>query len=315
LIDLLKNSIRSGDLYGGLSLLRLQVFVAVADHGGFSAAADYLDIGQSTVSFHIKALERLLGARLLVYRDRQVHLTPEGQELHRVARGILRDIERVAAAICNIGEGQAGQLRVGASMAFELTAFFERVVTPFRRAHLGIQLSLQFGHSVQLAEAVHDEHLDLAYVINWRLPTGAQYEPLHLADFVLMVAPDHPLARKAHVSAHDVYAAGLITAPLFSQEWPHYDRLLRACGLLDYRVGLEIDGVQARLLATQAGLGVMGVFVPPYAAESLARQLCPLRLEAPPPKVEFGLVSQPAQLLAPAAQQFVAWLKQVAHEA
>jgi DNA-binding transcriptional LysR family regulator len=168
---------------------------------------------------------------------------------------------------------------------------------------------------VQLAEAVHDEHLDLAYVINWRLPTGAQYEPLHLADFVLMVAPDHPLAHKEHVSARDVYEAGLITAPLFSQEWPHYDRLLRACGLLDYRVGLEIDGVQARLLATRAGLGVMGVFVPPYAAESLAGQLCPLRMEAPPPKVEFGLVSQPAQRLAPAAQQFVAWLKQVADDA
>src|ERR671933_1387977 len=111
------DSMRAGDLYAGLSLLRLQVFVAVADHGGFSAAADYLDLGQPTVSFHIKALERLLGTRLVVYRERRVHLTPAGTELYRVASRMLRDAEHLAAAVRNIGHGEAGQLHVGASMA------------------------------------------------------------------------------------------------------------------------------------------------------------------------------------------------------
>src|SRR5215208_4998285 len=120
----------------------------------------------------------------------------------------------MAASIRNLGEGQSGQLRVGASMAFELSAFFERIVAPFRRSHPRVQLTLQFGHSVRLAEAVHDDQLDLAYVINWRLPTGAGYERLHSGDFVLMVAADHPLARKRQVASEDVYAAGLITAPI-----------------------------------------------------------------------------------------------------
>ena len=300
------------DLYAGLSLQRLQVFVAVADHGGFSAAADYLDLGQPTVSFHIKVLERLLGAKLLIYRQRRVHLTPAGDELYRVAVGMLRDTEHLAAAIRNVGAGQAGALRVGASMAFELAAFFERVVGPFCRAHAGLRLSLQFGHSVRLAEAVHDNQLDLAYVTNWRLPAGAHYRRAHDADFVLMVAPGHPLARKERVTAEDVDAAGLITAPLYSQEWPHYDRLLRASGLAQYRIGLELDGVQARLLATRAGLGVMGVFVPPYAAASLIGQLQPLRLAAPPPRVEFGLVTPRRAGRSTAVDQFSEWLLSVA---
>src|SRR5689334_1814626 len=121
-------SMHSGDLYAGLSLQRLQVFVAVADHGGYSAAADYLDLGQPTMSFHIKALERLLGARLLVYRNRRVHLTAEGQALYRFASETLRETERVAATIRNIRDGQVGQLRIGASMAFELPGFFQLVV-------------------------------------------------------------------------------------------------------------------------------------------------------------------------------------------
>jgi DNA-binding transcriptional LysR family regulator len=305
-------SISATDLYAGLTLTRLQAFVAVADHGGFSAAAAYLALGQSTVSFHVKALERLLHARLVVYRERQVHLTPAGDELYRVASNILQDTERLAATVRNIDQGQVGQLRVGASMAFELAAFFERVVVPFRRAHPLLHLGLEFGHSVRLAEAVHERRMDLAYVQNWRLPTAARYEPLHHADFTLMVAPQHPLARKDLVSEDQVYEAGLIAAPMYSQEWPHYEQLLREAGLHRYRVALEIDGVHARLLATQAGLGVMGVFVPPYAAQDMHQALCALRLDRPPPRAEFGLVSREPELWTPAARQFVDWLRHIA---
>src|SRR5689334_3643945 len=249
----------TGDLYAGLSLQRLQVFVAVVDHAGFSAAADYLDLGQSTISFHIRALEHVLGTRLLAYRERRVHLTPEGEALYHFASTLLRDTERVASTIRNMRDGQAGALRIGASMAFELPAFFHRVVAPFQREHPRLQLAFEFGHSVRLAEAVHDRRLDLAYVVNWRLPAGAEYARLHDGEFVLMVARDHPLARRRRlVTSEDVYAAGLITAPTFSQEWPHYVSLLRLAGLTEYRIGLEIDGVQARLAATEAGLGVMG---------------------------------------------------------
>src|SRR6185437_13758418 len=113
------------------------------------------------------------------------------------------------------------------------------------------------------------------------------------------------------VSSEDIYEAGLITAPMFSQEWPHYEHLLRNSGLSRYRIGLEIDGVQARLTATQAGLGVMGVFVPPYAVEPLHAMLHPLKLEQPPPKLEFGLVTPPEHLQTAAGRQFADWLREV----
>jgi DNA-binding transcriptional LysR family regulator len=311
-MDPSNESINATDLYAGLTLSRLQAFVAVVDHGGFSAAAAYLALGQSTISFHIKALERLLHAKLVVYRERRVHLTPAGDELYRVATNILQDTERLAATVRNIDQGQVGELRVGASMAFELAAFFERVVVPFRREHPLLHLGLEFGHSVRLAEAVHERRLDLAYVQNWRLPAAARYEPLHHADFTLMVARHHPLAHQQVVSEADVYEAGLITAPLYSQEWPHYEYLLREAGLRRYRVTLEIDGVHARLLATQAGLGVMGVFVPPYAAQHMHESLSALGLDHPPPRAEFGLVSREPELWSPAARQFVDWLRHIA---
>jgi DNA-binding transcriptional LysR family regulator len=305
-------SIASRDLFTGLGLMRLRVFVAVVDHGGHSAAGAHLDMAQPTVSFHVKALEDLLGARLLMYRQRRVRLTPEGEHVYRVASAMLRDAERLAASIQQIGEGAAGQLSVGASMAFEQASFFSRVVAPFRAARPRLHLSFEFGHSIRLAEAVQAGEIDLAYVLNWRLPRAARYEPLHTTEFVLMVGAGHPLARREHVNPEDVYEAGIITAPLGSQEWPHYAELLHASGLLEYRVGLEVDGVQARLLATQACLGVMGVFLPPYADQSATAGLQRLRLDAPPPRAEFGVVLGDAESTSPAAQAFVSWLREVA---
>lgn len=104
------------------------------------------------------------------------------------------------------------------------------MVAPFRRSHPVVHLSLEFGHSVRPADAVYNkENRDRAYVVNWRLPAGAGYTPL----------------------THRRFCA-------VSQEWPHYEHRLRSSGLGRYRVGLEIDGIQARLTATQAGLGVTG---------------------------------------------------------
>jgi DNA-binding transcriptional LysR family regulator len=74
---------------------------------------------------------------------------------------------------------------------------------------------------------------------------------------------------------------------------------------------VEIDGVQARLAATSAGLGVMGVFVPPYASGDLYRLLRPLPLPYSSPEVEYGVVLPPEHSQIPAAQHFAEWLKKI----
>jgi DNA-binding transcriptional LysR family regulator len=227
-----------------LDLFRLAVFVAVVDRNGYSAAARRLNLAQPTVSHHVSELERSCGARLLVYKDRAVHVTPAGHEVYRAALAMLAEQDSLKAALADLKQGRRGRVRLGASMAFEQKYFFNQVITPFCRAHDGTLLSLRFGHSRREAQAVLDRELDLAYVIRWHLPVEAPFEPLHEVELTFLAAKDHPLAAQAVVTIDDIAAAGLITAPLTGAETGFYRETLRAAGLTGDHSVLEIDGQQ-----------------------------------------------------------------------
>jgi DNA-binding transcriptional LysR family regulator len=293
----------------GLNLFRLRVFAAVVEKGGYTAAAAHLDISQPSVTFHVKALERALGARLLIYRERGVHLTPEGDELYRTARVMLRDAENLTERIRHLREGRHGRLLLGASIAFEQPFFFQQVIAPFYQEHPGISLTLRFGHSVRLAEAVLDRELDLAYVNDWHFPAGVRYEPLHRSEFVFMVSPEHPLAQASEVTPRDIDEAGIIAAPVGGIEAVAYSEVLRAAGLRQYHIAVEIDGMQARVLAARAGLGVFGTYIPPYARHGDLGPLVPLQVTGSAASSEFGLVSRDDQPWTPLMELFARHLR------
>jgi DNA-binding transcriptional LysR family regulator len=295
-----------------LDLFRLRIFVSVVDRNGYSAAARHLHLAQATVSRHVHELERELGSELLRYEQRAVHLTPAGEEVYQAARGMLREEEHLEASLRDLRYGRRGRVRVGASMAFEQRYFFEQVVAPFRQVHDGVALSLRFGHSAAQAQAVLDHELDLAYVLGWELPPDATFEPLHMARFTFLAPRNHPLTRKARVSVDDILETGLITAPLTGMESIHYDRVLRDCGMSGDHSGLEIDGMQARVIAAEAGLGVFGTFYPHYAGEVTTGTLVPLALEGTAAEVEVGLVRRDADPLPASAEAFADWLRELA---
>jgi DNA-binding transcriptional LysR family regulator len=292
-----------------VDLFRLSVFVTVVDRNGYSAAARHLHLAQATVSHHVAALEKSLGAELLRYHAGNVQLTDAGSEVYRVALVMLEEQERLGLALDDLRYGRKGRVRLGASMAFEQRYFFDRVIAPFRAAHGGIFLSMRFGHSRSEAQAVLDDELDLAYVIRWNLPDDVHFELLHDATFTFFAPEDHPLAGRATVSVREVVDAGLITAPMSSRESPFYDHVLLECGIPPGRSVLEIDGLQSRLLAAEAGLGVVGTFIPPYARDALPGPLVALPVEGPSASVEVGLVRRRGEPPAGGARSLADWLR------
>ena len=294
-----------------LNLFRLEVFATVVDKGGFSAAATHLGITQPSVSYHIKALEKAMGGPVVIYQNREIHLTPEGEELYTAARSMLKDADRLTQAIDGLRTGTRGSIAIGASIAFEHGFFFDLVVAPFVRSHQDVDVSLTFAHSTPLSEMVADGELDVAYVNDWSIPPRTRFEPLHTSSLVFWAAPGHELAGADAVTPDQIAGAGLLVAPTREAEWQSFYGLLRAAGIRDPRVIVEIDGVQARKLATEAGLGIFGTFLPPYAGVDAMAPLKPLHLASETPTIDFGLVSKSDRPPTPVMSDLADWLRHV----
>lgn len=97
----------------------MEVFVAVADLGGFSAAGRKLGLTPSAVSKLVTRMEDRLGTRLVVRTTRALRLTPEGEAYLEGARRILADVEATERLVSEGGHAAPrGLLRVNATVGF-----------------------------------------------------------------------------------------------------------------------------------------------------------------------------------------------------
>ncbi len=124
-----------------MDIRRLTHFLAVVDHGGFTAAADEVDVSQPALSLAVKELERELGVGLFDRVGRRVQLTAAGQALVGPARQALRDVETGRAAVAAVAGVRSGTL-VLASLPTLAADPLAELVGRFRRKYPGVEVDL-----------------------------------------------------------------------------------------------------------------------------------------------------------------------------
>jgi len=131
-------------------LSAMRTFVRVVESGSFSAVADELRATQSAVSKQVAALEKELGAKLLVRTTRSLALTEEGERYFEQARRLVAEIAEAESGLIT-GEGQLrGWIRVAASVGFGRLKLMP-LVRSFMAAHPGVKVDLR----------LHDGFIDL----------------------------------------------------------------------------------------------------------------------------------------------------------
>lgn len=98
-------------------LLEMQIFKAIIEQGGFTAAARALEVSQPFVSRIVTRLEQRLGVRLIHRTTRRQRPTPEGERYFATSRDILAALDRAESDIAQRAE-PSGDLRVSAPLAF-----------------------------------------------------------------------------------------------------------------------------------------------------------------------------------------------------
>ena len=131
-------------------LSAMKSFVRVVEAGSFSAVANELRATQSAVSKQLAALEKELGAKLLVRTTRSLALTESGERYFEQARRLIAEIAEAESDLLN-GEGQLrGWLRVAASVGFGRLKLMP-LVKSFMAEHRDVKIDLQ----------LHDGFIDL----------------------------------------------------------------------------------------------------------------------------------------------------------
>src|SRR5271168_1282758 len=178
-----------------MELRHLRYFVAVAEEGHVTRAAERLGIQQPPLSQQIRALERELDVQLFHRKPRGVELTPAGRALFGEAKAIIDRAVEAMAATRRAARGEAGRIGLGFTSSASFHPFVPRAIRAFREAHPLVGLALEESGTTELVDALRAETIDAAFV---RSPVGASADlvvrPLLEEPMVAALPSGHPLS-------------------------------------------------------------------------------------------------------------------------
>jgi LysR family hydrogen peroxide-inducible transcriptional activator len=257
-----------------MELHQLRYFVAVAETGSFTRAAEREGVTQPTLSEQIMRLENTdkgIGRRLFDRLGRKVVLTDAGQVLLSHAQSILAAVGEAERAVRDSGEG--GRLRIGAIPTiapFLLPASIVR----FRTEHPAVQLQLKEDLTERLLADILAGELDIGLMALPIRDDRLHVEKLFAEPLVMALPPKHRLASKTEVKLADVVEEPFI---LLDDVHCFGDQVLSFChrGGLEPRVVCRGEQIVTLLAMVAAGQGVS--VVPEMAALADTAKSCVYR--------------------------------------
>ncbi len=282
-----------------MDISALQAFLAVAESGSFSRAAERIYLTQPAISKRIATLEKELDARLFDRIGRGIHLTPAGEALLTRARNVLKELEDVKRGITNLSGAIAGELLVATSHHIGLHRL-PGLLKRFHETYTQVRLNLQFMDSEKACQAVARGDLELAVVT---LPPKAaaplKTEKIWDDPLDIVVSPGHPLARELHVNF-----VRLLDYPAILPGPGTYTReiILNAFGRLRDRIQVGMATNYLEVLKMLAAIGLGWSALPRTMIDS---GLSVIQLEKGEIKRELGIVTHEKRTISNAGQAMI----------
>ena len=236
-----------------MELAQLEAFIQVAHHRSFSRAAEALFLTQPSVTARIQSLEREIGDRLFERTGRSVTLTDAGHAFMPHAQRALTAVQEGTDAIEAVRHGDIGSIRIGASSSIATYAL-PAVLRQFRAERPRVHVHLSAGLTEDAIEKLIAGEIHVAVT---RLTQHPEVESLHLYndDLALVVAPDHPFAKRGRATIAEVGKEPFI----FFERNSTYHSLIYSMfprGRVLPESDTEPDLMEATKYMVEAGLGV-----------------------------------------------------------
>ncbi|HFK1201405.1 TPA: transcriptional regulator CynR [Klebsiella aerogenes] len=192
-----------------MNIRYVRYFLAVAEHQGFTRAAEALHISQPALSQQIRMLEESLDAQLFDRSGRHIHLTDAGEVFLQYARQAFQLLDEGQRAIHDVEDLSRGSLRIAVTPTFT-SYFVVPLVAEFHARYPHITLDIQEMSQEKMEGLLLENELDIGIAFAGGTATDIVSTPLLQEVLALVVAAHHPLAREEPLTLNQLAAEEFI---------------------------------------------------------------------------------------------------------
>jgi DNA-binding transcriptional LysR family regulator len=265
-----------GKVFVRFDLADLSLFRHVVEAGSITHGAERANLALAAASTRISNMEETLGVALLTRGRAGVTPTQAGRTLLQHARAILRQAERLHEDLGAYGGGLAGQIRV-LSNTNALTEFLPEALSSFLAAHPSVSVDLEERLSDEIVGLIAEGVADLGIVAGTVDARALETYPFRRDRFVLVVAREHALAKRAKIGFEDVLDhdfVGLDRASALQRFLA--SKAVRIGRPLRLRVQLRSFDAVCRLVECKVGIGIVPQTTAQRVAKTMAIAIVPL---------------------------------------
>src|SRR6476646_9928087 len=195
-----------------LEIRHLRYFLAVAEAGSFSRAADRLGVSQPNISQQLRDLEVALRVDLFQRRGRRILLTSAGHIFEEYARSLLHQVENLLQEL-TIEPGQMrGALHLGVVPILNI-ALIPPLLGMFAAAHPSVSLTVEEISSTEIETAIEEGRMDVGLGFLTRHSPNLRYERLCTDEFALIVSEKHPWAKRRSIDLKQLHQQRVVELP------------------------------------------------------------------------------------------------------
>ncbi|NET33196.1 MAG: LysR family transcriptional regulator [Cyanothece sp. SIO1E1] len=184
-----------------MDLYQIKYFLAIAETGSFTKAADRLFVSQPSLSTGIRKLEQELDVTLFNRGGRGVVMTPAGKLFLEKAQQILTNYQ---SAVHDLRDFQARPtLRLGTLCTVRISSF-SKLVQTFRAHHPNVTIELRDSHLDELRNDLEQDEIDLMMTVLGERENTNNSQFLFQQRLLLAVPHGHPFAQKQTVHVQEL---------------------------------------------------------------------------------------------------------------
>jgi len=291
---------------------QIRAFVALAETGSFTQAAQQLYLTQSAVSHSIRSLEDQLNVLLVERLGKRVSLTSDGHTFLKRCHTVIAELESATRELDAMRRWGQGLLRIGATHSI-CNYLLPHILREFRESFPRCEIVIESGDTSDLIDMLDKAEIDIALGMNRTVGTWLNFEELFVDQMVSVVSPIHEWASKSSISMKELQNQQIIVYSKNSETHRLIECELEESGLKSTNI-LALGDMEAIKAMSKIGIGV-GIVAPWIARRELdLKELFAIPFSDHTPQRSWGYFTNTAKNLSLIEETFIGIAKLVCRD-